>query len=69
MKRIPPTHAALEQHVKRAVFQGGYVWVGGGGGIVPHPVLSSPSSWGWIRTDDEPHWTTLQEASNICIMS
>ena len=23
---IPPTIASLEQHVKRAVFQGGYVW-------------------------------------------
>lgn len=24
---IPPTNAALEQHVRRAVFQGGHVWV------------------------------------------
>lgn len=66
VKRIPPTRAALEQHVKRAVFQGGHVW---GQSLVPDPVLPSPSSWGWIKTDAglyEPHWTTLQEASKTC---
>ena len=26
VQRIPPTYDALEQHVKRSVFQGGYVW-------------------------------------------
>ena len=26
VNRIPPTCAALEQHVKRAAFQGGHVW-------------------------------------------
>ena len=66
VQRIPPTRAALEQHVKRAVFQGGHVW---GQTLVPQPVLPSPSSWGWIKTDDglyEPHWTTLPEASKTC---
>ena len=42
VQRIPPTCAALEQHVKRAVFQGGHVW---GQTLVPQPVLPSPSSW------------------------
>ena len=66
VKRIPPTHAALEQHVKGAVFQGGHVW---GKSLVPDPVLPSPSSWGWIKTNAglyESHWTTLQEASKTC---
>ena len=66
MKRIPPSHAALEQHVKRAAFQGGHVW---GKALTPHPVLPSPTSWGWVMTDGglyEPHWTTLQEASKTC---
>ena len=66
VQRIPPTRAALEQHVKRAVFQGGHVW---GQTLVPQPVLPSPASWGWINTDDElyePHWTTLPEASKTC---
>ena len=26
VQRIPPTHTALEQHVKSVVFQGGHVW-------------------------------------------
>ena len=52
--------------IERAVFQGGHVW---GQTLVPQPVLPSPSSWGWIKTDDglyEPHWTTLPEASKTC---
>ena len=55
VKRIPPSHAALEQHVKRAAFQGGHVR---GKALTPHPVLPSPTSWGWVMTDGglyEPH--------------
>ena len=40
---IPPTRASLEQHVKRAVFQGGYVW---GQTLLRQPVFPSPSDWG-----------------------
>ena len=43
VQRIPPTRAALEQHVKRAAFQGGHVW---GQALSPDPVLPSPSAWG-----------------------
>jgi len=40
----------LEQHVKRVTFQAGHFW--------DHlSVLPSPSRWGWIKTDGEPHWT------------
>jgi len=66
VQRIPPTYDALEQHVKRSVFQGGYVW---GQVLVPQPVLPSPTSWGWRQTEDgsyEPLWTTLPEASKSC---
>ncbi len=66
VQRIPPTFAALEQHVKRATYQGGHIW---GQALVPDPVLASPDSWGQIKTDGnlfEPHWTTHQEASKIC---
>ena len=66
VQRIPPTHAALEQHVKRAAFQGGHIW---GQALIPHPVFPSPSNWGWVKPDGglyEPHWTTLQEASKTC---
>ena len=63
--RIPPTRAVLEQHVKRAAFQGGHVW---GQTLLPQPGLPSSCSWGWIKTDElyEPHWTTLPEASKSC---
>ena len=40
VKRIPPTHAALEQHVKQAAIEGGHVW---GQALTPYPVLCSPS--------------------------
>ena len=66
IKRIPPTQAAREQHVKRAVFQGGHIW---GQTLLPQPALPSPCSWGWIKTDDglyQPNWTTLPEASKTC---
>jgi len=66
VKAIPPTKAALEQHVKRAVYQGGYVW---GQLLIASPVLPSPTSWGWIKSDDgsfEPYWNILPEASEAC---
>ena len=66
VKTIPPTRAALEQHVKRAVYQGGYVW---GQSLIASPMLPSPISWGWMKTADnifEPNWTTLPEACKAC---
>ena len=63
---IPPTSAALKQHVRRAVYQGGQMW---GQALVPAPALPSPSDWGWSSTSDqmyEPYWTTLPEASKVC---
>lgn len=27
LENIPPTRAAIVNHIKRAVFQGGYIWV------------------------------------------
>ena len=43
VKRIPPSHAALEQHVKRAAFQGGHVW---GKALTPHPSASFSNQLG-----------------------
>ena len=34
VQNIPPTYAALEQHVKRSALQGGHVW---GQALVPEP--------------------------------
>ncbi|KAI0243305.1 hypothetical protein LSAT2_015899 [Lamellibrachia satsuma] len=40
---IPPTKAAMEEHVKRAAYQGGHVW---GQTLLPAPELPPPTSWG-----------------------
>jgi len=65
---IPPTSAALKQHVGRAVYQGGHVW---GQALLPAPALPPPpTDWGWVKTSEqmyEPHWTTLPEASKVCL--
>ena len=45
---IPPTQAALVEHVKRAVYQGGHMW---GKTLLPDPVLPSPTDWGWVKTE------------------
>jgi len=49
VKKIPPTKAAFKQHVKRAVYQDGYVW---GRLLTTTPVLPFLTSWGWIKTAD-----------------
>jgi len=64
---IPATKAALEEHVKRAVYQGGHVW---GQILLPAPELPPPTNWGWSRTGEgqyTPYWTRLPEAAHSCI--
>lgn len=64
---IPPTKAALEEHVKRAVYQGGHVW---GQMLLPAPELPPPTNWGWSRTEEgqyTPYWTRLPEAAHSCL--
>ena len=66
VKRIPPTYDALEQHVKRAAFQGGFIWINT---LEKQPELPSPCDWGWRKDDSglyEPHWTNLPDASKAC---
>ena len=41
VKGIPPTGAALEQHVKKTLYQGEYVW---GLSLIAN-VISPPTSW------------------------
>ena len=65
LEGIPPTRAALEQHVKRCTYQGGYCW---GQTLVPSCTLPSPCDWGWVENEGqfEPLWTTLPEAAKSC---
>jgi len=44
MSGLPPTKAALQQHMKRAALQGGHYW---GCTTVPYRQLPSPADWGW----------------------
>ena len=46
---LPPTKAALVQHIMRPAYQAGHCW---GQTIVPPPELPSPSQWGWNESTD-----------------
>ena len=63
--KIPPTKAALQQHTKRSVYQGGFVWAQA---LLKQPVLPSPSEWGWQYNDNfrTPVWTTLPQMKDTC---
>ena len=63
IENIPPTSAALKEHVKRAVLQARR-W---------YNCLDSlrdeqdPVNWGWIKEDNKfiPVWSSLPELSNV----
>ena len=66
MDGLPPTQAALVEHIKRAAYLAGHVWAQM---FELDPKLASPGEWGWQQTIDgswEVKWTTLAEASNAC---
>ena len=67
MEYLPPTEAALSQHVKRAAYQSGYVWYRS---LQPQQELPSPELWGWIREDEpsewQPLWTTMPDVTQSC---
>lgn len=62
---IPPTQAALVQHIKRAAYQACQVW---GQALEPVQELPSPLEWGWQQSEGvwSPIWTTLPEAAKAC---
>ena len=61
MENLPPTKAALVQHIKRAVYQGGHCW---GHATEAAPEMPSPENWGWTEPSNwKPIWTTLPEAA------
>ena len=49
VKRVVPTFAALKQHVRRAIFQGSFIWYQS---PVPNPHIHSPLNWGWKLEED-----------------
>jgi len=65
LELLPPTQAALEQHLRRTVYQAVFCW---GQALLSCPVLPSPVDWGWKRDVSTwiPLWTTLPEATDTC---
>ena len=64
LDRIPPTSAALRQHILRAAYQGGHVW---SQVHMALPQLPSPLEWGWKKDELwRPVWTTLPQAQQSC---
>src|SRR6218665_1131662 len=65
IENIPPTQDALELHLKRAVYQAGYVW---SQALVPLPVLPNPADWRWLLCDGlwQILWMTLPDAAKCC---
>ncbi|KAJ8369745.1 hypothetical protein SKAU_G00097730 [Synaphobranchus kaupii] len=64
LENIPPTQAALKEHIKRTFYQAN-CW---NQALVLDPEMPEPSDWGWTkeRTEWQPLWTTLPEASKSC---
>eukprot|EP00745_Piridium_sociabile_P026562 TRINITY_DN4240_c0_g2_i9.p1 TRINITY_DN4240_c0_g2~~TRINITY_DN4240_c0_g2_i9.p1 ORF type:complete len:1084 (-),score=281.98 TRINITY_DN4240_c0_g2_i9:490-3741(-) len=62
---IPPTRAALLQHVKRAAYQAGCVW---SQSTVRQPETQSPADWGWTKKGDlwQIFWTELPPIAESC---
>ena len=64
LENIPPTQAALKQHIKRACYQAN-IW---NQSLISEPELLNPSDWGWTKDTSgwQPLWTTLPEAAKSC---
>ena len=67
LENIPPTQAALFEHVKRFVLQTCYIWKQA---TVNKQMLPDFDKWGWVWDDHSkiylPFWTTLADASKEC---
>jgi len=61
LENIPPTQAALKQHIKYTCHQAN-CW---NQALVMDPKMPQPSDWGWTGWW-QPLWTTLPEASKSC---
>ena len=65
---IPPTKAALLEHIKRTTHLAGYVWVQS---IIAKQVLPSPNLWGWVKSETGwvPFWTALPRVAKAVNIS
>lgn len=65
LDNIPPTQAALYQHVKRALLQACFYW---NQATTAQQEIPNFSEWGWQKDGStwQPLWTTLSDASVAC---
>ena len=66
LENIPPTQAALLQHVKRTLLQASFYW---GKATSVYQDIPDFCEWGWHKDDSggwQPLWTTLSDASTAC---
>ena len=63
---IPPTFAAYKQQVKRAIYQGGFVW---GHALERDTHLPDPAQYGWTKKINgvwQPFWSELPDIYEAC---
>ena len=66
LDRLPPTHEALFQHIRRSLLQAGFIW---SQALILQPTLPPFTDWGWKRNSAGflvPLWTILEDASKSC---
>ena len=69
LEALPPTKAALFEHMKRAILQACFIW---NQADMCKQEIPDFSKWGW-RFDEKikqwvPFWTTLADASASCAL-
>lgn len=69
LEAIPPTQAALFEHIKRSILQACFIWKQSAS---CHQNIPDFGQWGWEldekRQEWAPFWTTLADASNACAL-
>ena len=64
---IPPTQAALFEHLRRSLLQAAFTWRQA---TTAQQSIPSPDKWGWELDPDMnqwmPFWTKLADASKAC---
>ena len=67
LENLPPTQAALIQHIKRALLQASFYW---NQATAVQQDIPEFNAWGWFRDSTrktwEPYWTNLGDASKAC---
>ncbi|WAQ99043.1 hypothetical protein MAR_023416 [Mya arenaria] len=68
LENIPPTQAALKQHILLTAYQAGHFW---GKSLQKEPILPSPEHSGWHQSNCswEPKWTTIGQAQMFILDS